>query len=324
LKTAYDERKFIYEKVPRELRLRQIMLKVAPDAKPDVDQAALAKLTALAARVKKGESFAAVAKEGSDDPIGKARGGDLGWRGHGATNLPGDPEKQLFAAKPGDVVGPLKGAGGYYLTKVEDAREGTIPFEKVKLELAEEKVRAEKAGAESKSRAQAAIVLAKADPAKTLKDLFPAPAEEAKDKDEPSKAAAPRAEETGLFSPKGTREGAMIEGIGVSNDLAKAAFSLTTAAPLAGPFQVAGSWIIVRLKERKDPDMAEFEKKKDELTRDAELTKWIEVQTDWTQARCLEAKSRNRIQINREELRYEDSGEPPAYEPCQGRRQLGG
>jgi peptidyl-prolyl cis-trans isomerase D len=329
LKAAYDERKFIYEKVPKELRLRQIMLKVAPDAKPDVDKAALAKLTALAERVKKGESFAAVAKE-SDDPIGKARGGDLGWRGHGATNLPGDPEKQLFAAKAGDVVGPLKGAGGYYLTKVEDAREGTIPFEKVKLELAEEKVRAEKAGAESKARAQAAIVLAKADATKTLKDLFPAPAEDDKadkadkDKAEAPKSTAPRAEETGLFSPKGTREGAMIEGIGVSNDLAKAAFSLTTAAPLAGPFQVAGSWIIVRLKERKDPDMAEFEKKKDELARDAELTKWIEVLTDWTQARCLEAKSANRIQINREELRYEDSGEPPPYEPCQGRRQLGG
>ncbi|HEX4405582.1 MAG TPA: SurA N-terminal domain-containing protein [Polyangia bacterium] len=324
LKTAYDERKFIYEKVPKELRLRQIMLKVAPDAKPDADKAARAKMDALAARVKKGESFAAVAKEASDDPIGKARGGDLGWRGHGATNLPGDPEKQLFAAKPGDVIGPLKGSGGYYLTKVEDAREGTIPFEKVKLELAEEKVRAEKAGAESNSRAQAAITRAKADPAKTLKDLFPAPAEDDKDKDQPGKSAAPRAEETGLFSPRGTREGAMIEGIGVSNDLAKAAFALTTAAPLAGPFQVAGSWIIVRLKERKDPDMAEFEKKKDELTRDAELTKWIEVQTDWTQARCLEAKSHNRIQINREELRYEDSGEPPVYEPCQGRRQLGG
>jgi peptidyl-prolyl cis-trans isomerase D len=330
LKTAYDERKFIYEKVPKELRLRQIMLKVAPDATPDVDKAALAKLTALAARVKKGESFAAVAKEGSDDPIGKARGGDLGWRGHGATNLPGDPEKQLFAAKPGDVVGPLKGSGGYYLTKVEDAREGTIPFEKVKLELAEEKVRAEKAGAESKTRAQAALALAKGDATKTLKDLFPAPAENDKaDKDKaqdeaPPKAAAPRAEETGLFSPKGTREGAMIEGIGVSNDLAKAAFSLTTAAPLAGPFEVAGSWIIVRLKERKDPDMAEFEKKKDELASDAELTKWIEVLTDWTQARCLEAKAAKRIQINRDELRYEDSGEPPPYEPCQGRRQLGG
>src|SRR6185436_8590437 len=105
-------------------------------------------------------------------------------------------------------------------------------------------------------------------PAKTLKEIFPPPPEDKdKDKDKAPPVAesqAPRAEETGLFAARGTREGAMVEGIGVSNDLAKAAFSLTPAAPLAGPFEVSGSWVIVRLKERKDPDLADFEKKKAE------------------------------------------------------------
>jgi peptidyl-prolyl cis-trans isomerase D len=325
LKALYEERKFVYEKVPRELKLRQIMVKVAPDAKPEVEKEAQKRAEALAARVKKGEPFEKVAKEASDDLATKARGGELGWRGHGAANLPGEPEKQLFAAKTGDVVGPLKGASGFYLTKVEGDREGNIPFDKVKLELAEEKVRAEAAGAQAKARALAALGKAKAEPGKTLKDLYPAPAE---DKDKPESDAeasrAPRAEETGLFSPRGTREGAMVEGIGVSNELAKAAFSLTTAAPLAGPFEVAGSWVVVRLKERKDPDPAEFEKKKGELERDAELTKWIEVLTDWTHARCVEARDAKRIQINRDELKYEDSGEAPLYEPCMNRRQMGG
>jgi peptidyl-prolyl cis-trans isomerase D len=328
LKATYDERKFVYEKVPKELRLRQILVKLAPDAKPDVEQATLKRAEAIAARVKKGEAFDKVARETSEDPGGKARGGYAGWRGHGAANLPGEPEKQLYAAKTGDIVGPLKGAGGFYITKIEGAREGNVPFDAVKLELAEEKVRSELAGAQAQTRALAALTLAKADPKKTLKDVFPAPQDDKGDKGDKSggapKSSAPRAEETGLFSPKGTREGAMIEGIGVSNDLAKAAFALTTAAPLAGPFEVAGSWIIVRLKERKDPDLAEFEKKKTELVRDAELTKWIEVLTDWTHARCVEARDAKRIQINREELKYEDSGEAPPYEPCQGRRQIGG
>jgi peptidyl-prolyl cis-trans isomerase D len=323
LKATYDERKFVYEKVPKELRLRQILVKLPADAKPDADKAAQKRGEALAARVKKGEAFEKVAKESSDDAFSKARGGDVGWRGHGATNLPSDLEKQLFDAKQGDVVGPLKGANGWYLTKVEGSREGNIPFEQVKLELAEEKVRAEAAGAQAKTRAVAALEKAKAAPDKTLKDLFPAPAED-KGKDDSAAPAAPRAEETGLFSPRGTREGAMVEGIGVSNDLAKAAFALTTAAPLAGPFEVAGSWVLVRLKERKDPDPAEFEKKKPELVRDAELTKWIEVLTDWTHARCIEARDKKQIHINRDELRYEDSGEPPPYEPCLGRRQMGG
>jgi peptidyl-prolyl cis-trans isomerase D len=322
LKALYDERKFVYEKVPKELKLRQILVKLPPDAKPDVEKAAKDRADALAARIKKGEPFEKVAKEASEDAATKVRGGELGWRGHGAANLPGEPEKQLFAAKTGDVVGPLKGANGLYITKVEGDREGNIPFDKVKLELAEEKVRAEAAGAKAKTRAQVALAAAKVAPTKTLKELFPAPAE---DKDKAGGApSAPRAEETGLFSPRGTREGAMVEGIGVSNDLAKAAFALTTAAPLAGPYEVAGSWVIVRLKERKDPDVAEFEKKKGDLVRDAELTKWIEVLTDWTHAKCVEARDAKRIFINREELKYEDSGEPALYEPCMSRRQLGG
>jgi len=329
LKALYEERKFVYEKVPRELKLRQIVVKVAPGAKPEVDQAAKKRADAILARIKKGEAFDKVAAETTEEAANKARGGELGWRGHGAANLGGDAEKELFAAKSGDVVGPLKGANGWYVTKVEGDREGNIPFEKVKLDLAEEKVRAEAAGAAAQTRAMAALARAKAEPSKTLKDLFPAPPED-KDKndkkDEASSSAppAPRAEETGLFAPRGTREGVMVEGIGVSNELAKAAFALTPAAPLAGPFQVAGSSVIVRLKERKDPDMADFEKKKGELQRDAELTKWIEVLTDWTHARCVEARDGKRIQINRDELRYEDSGEPPPYEPCMARRQFGG
>jgi peptidyl-prolyl cis-trans isomerase D len=332
LKALYEERKFIYEKVPKELRLRQILVKVAPDAAADVDKAALKKIEAIAARLKKGEAFAAVAKETSQDPLGQTRGGDIGWRSHGATNLPGDPEKQLFAAKVGDVVGPLKGSGGYYLSKLEGTREGNVPFDQVKLELAEEKLRAEKATAASKTEAAAALARVRAElaatPTKTLKDIYPAPAEDkgAGDKAESAEPAspAPRAEETGLFSPKGTREGALVEGIGASNELAKAAFALTPAAPLAGPFEVAGSWVIVRLKERKDPDAAEFDKKKGELVRDAALTKWMDVLTDWTRAKCVEAKEAKRIQINRDQLRYEDASEPPPYEPCLGQRHLGG
>jgi hypothetical protein len=162
-----------------------------------------------------------------------------------------------------------------------------------------------------------------AEPTTTLTDLFPAPDDTAEK--EGGASSAPRAEETGLFAAQGTREGARVEGIGVSNELAKAAFALKPEAPLAGPFEVAGSWVFVRLKERKDPDMGEFEKKKADLQRDAELSKGIEVVTDWTHARCVEARDAKRIQVNRDELRYDDSGEPPPYEPCVGsRRPFGG
>ena len=70
--------------------------------------------------------------------------------------------------------------------------------------------------------------------------------------------------------------------------------------------------------------MAEYEKKKLDLQRDAELNKWMEVLTDWSHERCIEARDAKRIQINRDVLRYEDSAEPPPYEPCMPRRLFGG
>jgi peptidyl-prolyl cis-trans isomerase D len=325
LKTAYEDHKFVYENAPKKVHLRQILVKVGDPATPEAEKAAEKKADALLARINKGEAFAKVAKEASQDDASKARGGDLGWRAKGATNVPADAEDKLFSAKAGEVVGPLKGPGGFTLTKVEGAREGTVPFDQAKLELAESQLKDQRAKARAEADAQAALAKAKAAPKTTLKELFPAPADDKAEAAGPGGAQTPRAEETGLFSARGSHEGIVVEGIGNSKALAKAAFALTPEAPVAGPFDVAGSYVVVRLKERKDPDVAELDKKKLDLLRDAELTKWMEVLTDWTHARCVEAKDAKRIQVNREVLRYEDSSaEPPAYEPCMSHRFLGG
>ncbi|HVR61892.1 MAG TPA: SurA N-terminal domain-containing protein [Polyangia bacterium] len=336
LKKDYEAKKFVYEKTPKELRLRQILIK---GGSGDADKAAQKKAETAAARLKKGEAFATVAREVSDDAASKAKGGDLGWRRLGTTNLPAEGEQKLEAAKPGEVVGPLKANDGWALMIVDGSREGDLTFDQVKLDLAADKLREEQTAARAKADAQVALDKARSAPGKTLKDLFPESDKTDKtDKtDKAGKAAAakalaksgdgldaPAAEETGLFSRRAGRDGAIVEGIGVSNELSKAAFALTPDAPLAGPFDIAGSAVIVRLKERKQADMAEFDKKKLELVRDAELTKWIEVLTDWTRTRCNEAKASKRIRVNRDLLRYEDSSEPPPYEACAPRRTLAG
>jgi peptidyl-prolyl cis-trans isomerase D len=340
LQEAYDQKRFVYEKVPDERRVRQILIKVPHDAPADVDQAAHAKADALSERLKKGAkaggkeglTFMELAKAASEDTTSKARGGDLGWRARGAVNLPAALEDKIWQAKPGAVIGPLRGTDGYVISKIEGAREGNISYDKAKLELAEEKLREARGNAQAKAAADAALAKLEATPAKSMKDLFPAPADNAtgdKDNDKesaaaPDSSAVPRVEETGLFALRATREGIVIEGIGVSSPLAKAAFALTAEAPLAGPFDVNGTSIVVRLKERKDPDLAEFEKHRIELARDAELTKWERVLTDWVQARCVEAKDGKRINVNTDVLRYEDSSDPPPYEPCVPHRQFGG
>jgi len=194
----------------------------------------------------------------------------------------------------------------------------------MELELAEEKLREERGNAQAKAAADAALAKLKESPTKTMKDLFPAATDTEQAASAPDASAAPHVEETGLFSLRATREGIVVEGIGVSTPLGQAAFALTAEKPLAGPFDVNGTYVVARLKERKEPDLADFEKRKADLSREAELTKWEQVLADWMQARCVEAKQAKRININTDVLRYEDSSEPPPYEPCVPHRQFGG
>jgi parvulin-like peptidyl-prolyl isomerase len=331
LRQAYEQKRFVYEKVPEQRKLRQILVKVPKDATPAVEKAALAKANGLADRLKKGAkatgkeglTFAELARDASDDAATKAGGGELGWRGKGATNLTSDAEDKVFSAKTDALVGPLRGTDGFVITKVEGQRSGAVSYDQAKLELAEEKLREERGDAKAKAAANDAVAKLQATPGKTMKDLYPPPTD-TEAASSPDKNAPPHAEETGPFSLRATREGALVEGIGVSSQLAKAAFALTPTAPVAGPFEVSGTFVVVRLKDRKEPDLAEFEKNKVQLTRDAALTKWEQVLGDWTQARCLEAKQGHRISVNADVLRYEDSSETPAYEPCSPRRQFGG
>jgi peptidyl-prolyl cis-trans isomerase D len=308
LKELYDQRKVTYENLPKERRLRQILVKVDTKATPEQIKAAEKKADALAARIKKGESFAAVAKDASEDARTKARGGDLGWRRQSSTGLGAPVEEKVWPAADGEVVGPIKGDAGFSIVKVEATREGTQAFEKVQNELAESALREEKAKAKAKADAEEALAKATANNAKTLKDLFPVPPDALA-----GGAQVARAEETGLFS----RRGNVVEGIGPSAELAKAAFALTTDKALGGPFEVSSAYYIVRLKERKHADAAEFEKKKGELTEQATLQRGAEVVNEWAHRRCVEAKEQKKIQVNLDVLRYDDNPETRvAYEPC--------
>jgi len=310
LKKLYDERKAaFYENQPKQRHLRQILVKM--DAQPTETEDANAKKKAdvLAARIAKGEPFAKVAKAGSDDARTKARGGDLGWQRAGGTVLDPGVDAKISAAKDGEVVGPVKTASGYVLAVSEGTREGAIAFDAVKLELAEGKLREEKSKAQAKAEADAALAKIKASPDKGLKDLYPAAEEGASDK---AKAAV-EAQETGLFS----RHGSTVAAIGKAPVLADAIFKLGKDASVAGPIEELGSFIVVKLKERKEPDLAEFEKNKTGLVEDAAKRKGGMVVMEWALERCREARDAKRIEVNTDLLRYEGGPEGSInYEPC--------
>jgi peptidyl-prolyl cis-trans isomerase D len=78
------------------------------------------KIDELAARIKKGEDFAKLAKEYSQDPGSAIKGGDLGFFSRGMMVKPF--EDAAFKLKVGEVSKPVRTQYGYHLIKLEAIR----------------------------------------------------------------------------------------------------------------------------------------------------------------------------------------------------------
>lgn len=77
----------------------------------------LKKAEEIVLRLKKGEDFAKLAKEFSEDTGSKDKGGDLGVFGRG--QMVKEFEESAFSLKPGDISAPVKSQFGYHIIKVE-------------------------------------------------------------------------------------------------------------------------------------------------------------------------------------------------------------
>jgi peptidyl-prolyl cis-trans isomerase SurA len=88
----------------------------------------------LLERAKKGEDFAKLAKEFSQDPATRDEGGDLGY--FGRDMLPKPIEELVFSMKIGDVRGPVRADRGFHIIKLVDRRAKEVkPLAEVKEEL---------------------------------------------------------------------------------------------------------------------------------------------------------------------------------------------
>jgi peptidyl-prolyl cis-trans isomerase SurA len=99
------------------------------------DAAAVAEKRALAERVleraRKGEDFAKLAREVSDDAATRAEGGDLGY--FGKDMLPKAIEEMVFAMKPGEIRGPVRADRGFHVIKLVDRKtKDSKPLDEVK------------------------------------------------------------------------------------------------------------------------------------------------------------------------------------------------
>jgi peptidyl-prolyl cis-trans isomerase D len=132
LRAAYDAESERFQ-TTEERRASHILIEVA-DGEED---AARATAESVAARVKGGEDFAAVAAEVSADAGTKTQGGDLGWIGRGM--LVGPFEDTLFAMQVGEISAPVRTDFGFHIIRFDELRAGEVQsFEAVREELAAE------------------------------------------------------------------------------------------------------------------------------------------------------------------------------------------
>lgn len=111
---------------------RHILIRVPPDASQEQRAEAKLQADAVANLARSSDAgFGELAAIHSDDPGTKDKGGDLGWFARGRMVKPF--EDAVFAAKPGDILGPVESQFGYHIIKVEGFRPAhQQPFEEVR------------------------------------------------------------------------------------------------------------------------------------------------------------------------------------------------
>lgn len=117
---------------PEQVRASHILVTVAADAKPEIVTEKEKAAKSILDRVNKGEDFATLAGELSEDPSAKQNKGDLDF--FGRDQMVKEFSDAAFGMKKDEVSKePVRSQFGYHIIKVTDRREAEkIPLDKAK------------------------------------------------------------------------------------------------------------------------------------------------------------------------------------------------
>lgn len=127
LKKYYQE----HEKdflLPEQIKVRHILISSLKESRQEEKEKARARAEAVLQRLNKGEDFAKLAGEASEDQISAPKGGELAPIILGKTNSE-EFEKAAFALKNGETSGIVATSYGFHIIKmVEQQEKRTAPF----------------------------------------------------------------------------------------------------------------------------------------------------------------------------------------------------
>lgn len=267
VRALYDERLAQYNK-PERVRARHILLRHSSEASAEELAVLKRKIEAIRERIVKGEDFAKVATEESEDPGTKQQGGDLGFFTH--EQMVPEFAKAAFALAVGEVSQPVETNFGYHLIRVEEKIPASVQlFEEVQNELAKEKLAQERAQEHREKLAQE--IAAEIEKGRKLIEV--------------AQERQINIERTDLFA---RNESGYVPILGRAPEVQAAAFALSLDAPSpAEIFHVDGKPVLIELLDHVRPPDAELaliaESKKKELLaqrRQSVLNTWITKRRD--------------------------------------------
>lgn len=225
---------------PKRVRVRHILIKVDPEAKPDEVDKVKKKAEEVLAKARKGEDFATLAREFSNDPSA-SQGGDLGYFSQGEM----EPilEKAVFHLAKGEISPLLKTRHGFHIVKLEDVQEAKEKsLEEVKGKITP-LLRKEKAKDLAAMHAEDAAYKAK-----KLGEL---------------KAYAQReglqASEVGPFKPAQT-----LDGLGIKKKFSSVAFTLEQG-DISSAFQDGEDYFVLQVVDKMPPQSSPLEEVKERV-----------------------------------------------------------
>lgn len=263
---AYEENERRYTDLDPQVRTRRILFQAA-EGNEEARELARENARAALARINAGESFADVAQDVSEDTGSASSGGDLGFRARGVSEAAYDDA--AFEMEVGEISDLVETPAGVNLIELVATREGDVPVEEAKRELAEGlyvQAQAEafaRADAEAAREALAGNLELEGFDRWMRRRLFGAP--EVIDTDEegnpvyaelpPLPAEAAQLVESSSFG----RDGRPITGV-ENTELVESVFERTMEEPLAdAPIEVGDSFVIYQLTDRVVPTREEFE-----------------------------------------------------------------
>jgi peptidyl-prolyl cis-trans isomerase D len=267
----YEREKHRYTGLEKQVRARHILIKAEESVDEATKAAARKRAEDLLARARKGEDFATLARQFSEDSGSAKKGGDLGYNPKGRMVKPFDDAQ--FALKPSDISDIVQSTFGFHIIKVEAIREGDVPVPEAKRELAEKLYLDRKAAELAKRAASQALAALKAGKSadelnSELNGRSPAGRDTGdKDAAEPD-PLAPQFHDTQPFGRTDTPIAGPFDG----SPLVRAAFEMTEAKPLPdAPMQLGDEWVVYRLESRQIAKREELTGKEEQRIRNGLL-----------------------------------------------------